>query len=150
MKKFKFKLDGLLRIRKAFEREVKHELHEVQSLCAQQKTMIEDTEKKVKDWSAHYDAILHKGANSIELAVVDHHIQDLYRYKEQLVIALEVLTRKKDDVTRQYYEARKEVGILEHLKKEKREEYFLEYLKEEYRDNDEMATLRYVRQRSVA
>lgn len=149
MKKFKFKLDGLLRIRRAVEKEVKHELREVQSLCEQQRLSIEETKGKVKEWSEYYDVVLHRGGNSMELSVIDRHLQNLYRYTEQLTIALEVLNRKKEDVARQYQEIRKEVRILEHVKDQKKSEYVAEYLKEEYKDNDEMATLRYVRERSV-
>ena len=82
-------------------------------------------------------------SNATELAVIDRHLQNLYRYKEQLVIGLEILGRKKEDLMQFYQEVKKEVKMLEHIREKKWAEYREELRKEDEKIADEMATLRF-------
>jgi flagellar FliJ protein len=147
MKKFQFKLRGLLRIRQAQEKEVKRQLMEVQALCAQREVEIKETEKKVVDWSNYYNAVIAKRVNATELAVIDKHLQNLYRFKEQQLIGLEILNRKKEDMIAYYKEVLKELKTVEHLREKKWDEYRDEFRKAEEKEADEIATLRYARER---
>lgn len=150
MKKFKFKLRGLLRIKQAMEKEVKNELLSIQALCAEQQSKIAQTDEKIEDWSKYYNVVMKKGGHSTQLAIIDYHIQGLYRYREQLKISLEVYNRKREDVVKQYDEIRREVKMIEHLHDKQKNEYLVAIGKLEDKINDEMATLRYTRQRMFA
>ena len=146
MKKFKFKLHGILRIKESMEKEVRNELIGIQNMCAEQEKKIAETKEKVSDWSHYYNAVMTKGGNAAQLANIDFHIQGLYRYRDQLEISLAVYNRKKEDVILQYNEIKREVKVLEHLYDKRKEEYLIEFNKMEDKLNDEMATLRHARQ----
>lgn len=147
MKKFQFRLQGLLKLKQSLEKEVRRQLAEAQALCRQKELEIQSTENKVKEWSEYYNKVLTTRVNATELASIDTHLQNLYRFKEQLLISLEILNRKKADLVTYYQEVRKEVKMLDHLKEKKRDEYHEELRKEEEKIADEMASLRYARER---
>lgn len=139
-----------MRIKQSIEKEIRYELIEIQSLCEKQQQKISGTQEKVGEWTSYYNVVMRKGFNAMQLAIIDHHIQKLTRYREQLEISLDVLERKKNDVIVQYNEIKKEVKIMEHLRDKKRGEYYEEMTKEEANIADEMSTLRYARQKVVA
>lgn len=145
MKKFKFKLQGLLNIKQAMEKEVRYELVEIQNLCNMQQKKIDDVNRKVGDWSKYYGMIMSHGGNAMQLAIIDRHIQDLYRYREQLEISLDVYNRKRLSVAEQYEEVKKDLKIVEHLRDKRKEEHHVEFLKLEGVQADEMATIQFVR-----
>ncbi|MCP5464769.1 MAG: flagellar FliJ family protein [Deltaproteobacteria bacterium] len=149
MKKFKFRLEGLLKIKRALERETQYELMEAQHLVDRQEKLVKDANQKIEDWSAYYDHILKTSGNAEYLGIIDKHMQKLYRYREQLNISLDVLKRKKEDIVMQYNEIKKEVKTLEHLEEKKRLEHQEEMMKLEANLNDEMAMMRYARERSA-
>ena len=145
MKKFDFKLKGLLNIKIAMEREVRFELIEIQNMCAMQEGKISVVKNKVSEWSAYYSLIMKSGGTAVQLAIIDRHIQDLYRYQEQLEISLDVYNRKKISVLEQYEEVKRDLKVVEHLKDKRYQEYRAELQKEEEKMADEMATIRYTR-----
>lgn len=147
MKKFKFKLDALLRMKRAIEKEVRQELMRIQALCEGKKQEVAETDRKSEEWTKYYNEIIRGNANVAELSIVDRHLANLVRYREQLMISLEVLNRKREDVVRQYQEIQRDVKMIEHLEEKRREEHRVEYVKEEDKQSDEMATLRYARER---
>jgi flagellar FliJ protein len=149
MKKFRFKLKALLRIKQAVEKEVRNELMRVQALCEAKRQEIEQTDRKTVEWSQYYNRIIRGNANVAELAIVDRHITSLGRYREQLSISLEVLNRKRDDVAAQYKEIQRDLKMVEHLESTRREEHRLEFMKEEDKIVDEMATLRFAREKAL-
>lgn len=150
MKKFKFKLQGLLNIRQSMEKEIRYELVEIQSLCHSQEHKIEAVLSKIEDWSLYYSAVMKQGGSAVQLAIIDRHIQGLYRYREQLEISLDVYNRKRESVAEQYKEIKKELKVVEHLKDQRWADYMEEFKKEEEKLADEMATLRYTRSKVVA
>lgn len=143
MQRFHFRLKGLMRIKQSLEKEVRRQLMEIQQLCLQKEGEIKETDLKVSEWSNYYNEVLSKRVNATELAVMDRHLQNLYRYKEQLVIGLEILGRKKEDLMQFYQEVKKEVKMLEHIREKKWAEYRELLRKEEEKIADEMATLRF-------
>ncbi|MBF0104150.1 MAG: flagellar export protein FliJ [Deltaproteobacteria bacterium] len=146
MKKFKYKLQGMLRIKQSVEKEIRNELMGIQRLVAEQENKIKDTEEKVSDWSSYYNTVMRRGFNAVQLSIIDYHIQGLYRYREQLMISLEVYQRKKEDVIRQYTEVKREVKMLEHLRDKRLNEYRAEFNRQEEKLSDEMAVLSFARQ----
>ncbi|OVE82660.1 hypothetical protein BVY03_00410, partial [bacterium K02(2017)] len=60
MKKFKFKLEGILKIKESMEKEVRNELISIQSLCSSQQEKIQSSIKKAEDWSLYYSAVMKK------------------------------------------------------------------------------------------
>ncbi len=150
MKKFKFKLQGLLGLKLAGEKEVRFELTEIQALCEQQRGKITESDTKINEWSVYYNAVMKKSGNAAQLAIIDHHLQKLYRYREQLLISMDVLARKREDVMVQYNEIKREVKTIEHLRDKKREDYKVEMLREEANLSDEMASIRHSREKVLA
>lgn len=147
MKKFVFKLDGLLKIKQAKEREVRHDLAEIQNLVDEKEMKISDNNQKVGEWAEYYNGVMLKGGDASQLAQIDFHIQKLYRYREQLEISLNVLVRKRDDVIEQYQQVQKEVRSIELIREKRYQEYRLELQQWESAQADEMAMMRYVRER---
>lgn len=126
------------------------QLSEIQAMCRRREDEIEQAGVKIGDWSEYYNLTMMKRMNVAELAIVDRHVQNLYRFREQLRLGLEVLYRKRDDMMAQYREAKREVKILEHVKEKKWQAYRSEFTREEDREADEMATLKYARERVEA
>lgn len=126
------------------------QLAEIQAMCRRREDEIEQAGVKIGDWSEYYNLTMMKRMNAAELAIVDRHVQNLYRFREQLRLGLEVLYRKRDDMMAQYREAKREVKILEHVKDKKWQAYRSEFTREEDREADEMATLKYARERVEA
>lgn len=147
MRKFKFKLDGLLRIKLGAEKEIKAELMDIQGACAKKEQEIVDTDNKVSEWSQYYNQVMLETGSSHNLAIIDGHLKSLYKFKDQLKIGLEILNKKKDDLILQYQTVKRDVKVLEHLREKKYEEYRTGILKEEEKESDEMATLRYIREK---
>lgn len=141
---------ALLRIKHAAEKEIKAELMQVQMLCDAKRREIEETGRKTVEWTAYYDVVVKSRAVTEELAIIDRHIASLHRYRDQLSIALDVLERKRADVVMQYQAIRKDVQVLEKIEETRREEHRLEMGKWEEKEADEMASLRYTREREVA
>lgn len=148
MKKFHFKLRGLANIKHAMERQVKQELSEIQHSCLRRQEEIRTAGEKISEWSRYYNGVLGRGARWIELGAIDHHLQRLYRFREQALIGLEVLERKKADLIRQFEEIRREVKMLEHLHERRFGEYCAELRVEEQKEADDLALVRYVRERA--
>lgn len=126
------------------------QLSEIQAMCRRREDEIEQAGVKIGDWSEYYNLTMMKRMNAAELGIVDRHVQNLYRFREQLRLGLEVLYRKRDDMMAQYREAKREVKILEHVKEKKWQAYRSEFTREEDREADEMATLKYARERVEA
>lgn len=137
-------------MRLAAEKEIRMQLSEIQAMCRRREDEIEQAGVKIGDWSEYYNLTMMKRMNVAELAIVDRHVQNLYRFREQLRLGLEVLYRKRDDMMAQYREAKREVKILEHVKEKKWQAYRSEFTREEDREADEMATLKYARERVEA
>lgn len=137
-------------MRLAAEKEIRMQLSEIQAMCRRREDEIEQAGVKIGDWSEYYNLTMMKRMNVAELAIVDRHVQNLYRFREQLRLGLEVLYRKRDDMMAQYREAKREVKILEHVKEKKWQAYRSEFTREEDREADEMATLKYTRERVEA
>jgi flagellar export protein FliJ len=150
MKKFEFKLKGLLGLKKALESDVKRQLMEIQAMCRRKEDEIAETGAKIGEWSEHYNQVAFKRVHVAELAVIDRHVQRLYRFKEQLFIGLEILNRKKEDLMAQFAGVRKEVKTLEHLRGKKWLAYQDELRRLEGKEADEMAVLRHARERLIA
>lgn len=146
MRKFKFKLAGLLRLREARAKEILHELAQVQALCEEKSRRIEAVNGQVGDWSTYYDKLMRASRIGEELALTDRHIQSLHRCHDELTVSLEILSRKREDVTRQYIEASREVKMLESLQDRRRSEHMQEQMRLEDKISDESATLRYARE----
>lgn len=150
MKKFEFRLKGLLGLKVALEKDVRHQLIEIQAMCRRKEDEIGETGRKISEWSEYYNEVMFKRVQAGELAVIDRHVQRLYRFREQLGIGLEILNRKKEDLTAQYTGIRKEVKMLEHLRGKKLIAYQDEVRRLEDKDADEMAVLRHARERLIA
>lgn len=139
-----------MRIKEALEKDVKRQLADIQSLCRRKEEEIVLTDKKVLEWSEYYNQVLLKRVHATELAVIDGHLAKLYRFKEQQIIGLEIMNRKKLDLIQYYQEVKREVKMLEHIREKKWQEFQGDMRKEEEKMADEMATLRFARERITA
>lgn len=150
MQKFKFKLQRLANMKLSAERQVRQELEEIQHACLKRQDELSSATKKIDEWSLYYNRVLKNGAQWVELASIDHHLQRLYRFKEQSLISLEVLERKKSDLFEQYKGIKREVKTLEHLKEKRFADYCAESRVEEQKIADELALVRFARERAVS
>lgn len=133
-------------MREAKCKEILSELAQVQTLCAEKKNKIAVVESQTVEWSEYYDRLMREGRIGMELAMTDKHIASLHRSRDELMVSLEILERKRADVMEQYLIAHKELKMVETLKEKRREEFMSEARREEDKASDEMATLRYARE----
>lgn len=150
MRKFKFKLRSLLTMKHAAEKQVQRELADIQAAEQRRQQELAATGEKIVEWSRYYNRVLQRGVQSVELESIDYHLQRLYRFREQTIIGLEVLQRKKEDLIQQYRHIKREVKTLDHLQEQRFAEYCATLRAEEQKEADELATIRFVRERVPA
>jgi flagellar protein FliJ len=145
MRKFKFRLQRFLDIRKYKEREWELKLAAITGECISIENKIEENIKKIvinmKKRAMHAESIDIETFLSFENYIVrlEHENENL---REELV--LKELEREK--IQKSYLEASKERKVLEKLKEKKEAEYYENQRKEEFKEADDITNSRYKRE----
>jgi flagellar FliJ protein len=137
MKRFQFRLEKLLKIRKYREREWELKLADITGQCIV-------LEKKIvasKDNISH--TLDERSAFGGTIDIYELIANEMYiaRMKQDIVnagIELEEKKRQREKVKKKFLEVSKQKKILEKLKQRKEEEYYNEAKKEEFKTLDEI------------
>ena len=138
MKKFKFKLDPVLNLRKKEEEAIAQELAIVQAERLKILNIIENTEREIQ---SQYLIIKDTYANSIDINVIRLATQYLKSLKTRKAAAEEDIRKKDEEILKikeRLAEAMKKRKIIEKLKENKFEQYRDEFNKNDNFTMDEM------------
>jgi flagellar protein FliJ len=146
MRRFQFRLERFLELKRYRERERELELARVQGECLLLKRRIEGIDTDVADSRGRQFAS--GPAVDIEsMARRDLYIQRLLRERESTVVRLAEKTREMERVREKYLQAAKERKVLDKLKERRAEDYYEKQKDEEFKVIDDMNTASSLRQR---
>lgn len=123
MKKFKFKLDGLLKVREFKEKKIKIELGEILKEIAEVETRIAEANKAIDETYKAQEEVMKDPAAGQMIQFFPYFIQgkkEDIKNKESLLWALR---KKYDKKIAELAEARGEVKVLENFKDKKQVEW---------------------------
>jgi flagellar FliJ protein len=140
MKKYNFRLERLLRIRRYKERLWEMKLAEITGKCVQ-------LENTIRDLQSEKDAHSSFFAGGVPYSAEDILIQENFRRRlaretEETVAQLEKARKKREEVNRSCMAASRDRKVLDKLKERKAEEYYEEQRGEERKKMDEFAMYR--------
>jgi len=141
-KKFKFKLDGLLKVREFKEKTVKLELGEIVSEIQNLKDEISSIEKQIDEAYESYHTSSRNGADGKFLQFYPFYIQgkkEDIKNKQNLIFSLE---RRMEEKRHQLSIARGEVKVIENLKEKEFGAWKKETMKKTQEDIDDLMTIR--------
>ncbi|MBN1410628.1 MAG: flagellar export protein FliJ [Spirochaetales bacterium] len=137
MKRFQFRLEKLLDLRKFREREWELKLAEITGQCLLIKKKIAELKQEI------YRCMLERKQTEKSVNMDDLHLNELYVQRlEQNIDALsEELERKEEErkkIHAEYMEAAKKRKVLDKLKEKRSEEYYHIHKLEEFKKLDEI------------
>lgn len=142
MQKFKFKLDGLLKVREFKEKKIKIELGEILKEISQVESLIKNAHDAIKETYDAQEAFLREPASGQNLQFFPIFIQgkkEDIKNKENLLWSLKKKYEKK--IT-ELAQARGEVKIMENFKDKKKVEWSKEKNKKEQEAIEEILMMR--------
>jgi flagellar protein FliJ len=138
MKKFKFRLQTLLNIREAREREIQYELAKIISLQNLEREKQAELRRRIEEQKSIFGAKLKKGAFSSGEAVLFERFVDValraIDSAEERIVGMEPQIR---EVRNRLIEASRERKVVEKLRDRKQAEHAYEVNKELAKENDE-------------
>ena len=141
-KKYKFKLEGLMKLREFNEKRVKLELGEIVSEVQNLKDEIESIEKQIDEAYESYHSSSRNGADGKFLQFYPYYIQgkkEDIKNKVNLIFSLE---RRMEEKRKELSIARGEVKVIENLKEKGFEAWKKETMKKAQEDIDDLMTIR--------
>lgn len=142
MKKFKFKLDGLLKLREFKESQLKIELGHIIREIEETKRIIEKLNDDLDEGYEAHEKILYKNAGGNLIKFFPEYFQakrEDIKNKENLLYSL---NRKMEAKRKELALARGEVKVIENLKEKKAEEHKKEKEKLEQLSIDDLLSMR--------
>ncbi len=137
MKRFQFRLERLLTIRRYREREWELKLADITGQCILLQNKIVQSKENI----SHTLDDRTRFTGKIDLYELMANERYIARMKQDIInfgIALEQKKRERDKVKMKYLEVSKEKKVLEKLRQRKEEEYYNEGKKEEFKIIDEI------------
>ena len=139
MKKFEFKLQALLKIREAKEKEIKNELAKLMQVQNLERTKQESLRRGIEEQKQKYhEKFLKEAYSSGEVLMFERFIDVSYRAIEGAEIKIQEMEPAINEVRQRLIEASKERKVVEKLKERKLEEYNYEYDREIAKESDDM------------
>ncbi|MFP4362318.1 MAG: flagellar export protein FliJ [Spirochaetia bacterium] len=147
MRKFQYRLERILELKKYHEQEWELKLAEISEQCLKLENEIKKREEQKST------AFLKTGSSSVgfsvyDLSARDYYVQRLESEIRQLNDELAQKQKKQEEVRQKYSEAAKERKVLDKLREKKAEEYYRESLKEEMKEIDDLTVSAQSRRRS--
>ncbi|OHD71122.1 MAG: flagellar export protein FliJ [Spirochaetes bacterium RBG_16_49_21] len=139
MKKFKFKLQTLLNIREAREREIQHELAQIVFLQNLERARQDELRRRIEEQQSLFSGRLRKGAYSANEAVLFERFVDVsLRAINTAEGKIRILEPQVREVRGRLVEASRARKVVEKLKERKKVQYDYELNRELSKENDEM------------
>jgi flagellar FliJ protein len=143
MKKFKFKLDAVLRYRKYRERNAQLELVKAKNAVVEKRQLIEKLKQNrlqaIYDLKANEEKGMSVGRHRFYtnyIAGTDHALEE----EQKQLVQLEKVLKHHQEIVRKEQIKRKTLEKMEDIKKK---EYISDYIKFEQKTMDEMVAIRY-------
>ncbi len=139
MKKFRFKLQKLLDIREAKEKEIKNELMKVLALQNKERILQDELRSKISRYETQYSDIIKKGQFNPDQMMSIMRYTDVAR--KAIIEAerrIESYQPEVDRIREKLVAASRDKKIVEKLKERKHEEFEYEFNKEIAKENDDM------------
>ncbi|HDP80388.1 MAG TPA: flagellar export protein FliJ [Spirochaetes bacterium] len=147
MKKFKFRLQALLDIREAKEKEVQNELSRVVALQNRERAVQEEYRGRLAEQRGKYAERLRGGGFApSDIMMYERYIEFAHRVIERQQEKIEAMEPEIKKVRERLVEAARERRVVEKLKEKKWNEYLYELNRETARENDDMNQKLYGRQ----
>ena len=145
MRKFQFRLQRFLDIRKYKEREWELKLAAATGICISIKNRMEENTKNIiinmKKRAMHSDKI------EIETFLAyENYIVRLEQENENLQEELVLKEMERDKIQKSYLEASKERKVLEKLKEKKEAQFYEDQRREEFNEADDITSTRFKRE----
>jgi flagellar FliJ protein len=139
MKKFKFRLQTLLNIREAREREIQYELAKIVSLQNLERARQEELRRRIEEQKVLFGDKLRKGAYSSNEAILFERFVDVsLRAIDTAESKIKSMEPQIREIRERLIEASRERKVVEKLKDRKKAQYDYELNREINKENDEM------------
>jgi flagellar FliJ protein len=142
MQKFKFKLDGLLKVREFKEKQLKIELGEILKEITSVEDKIADANRAIAETYDAQEAFMRDPSNGQMLQFFPHFIQGKKEDIKNKDTLLWSLKKKYDKKVAELATARGEVKVMENFKDKKKEEWSKERNKKEQEAIEEILMMR--------
>jgi len=139
MKKFRFPLDGLLKVRKMEEAQAERALQQAQQRLWEAERKLREAEAAVRAAVSNLRALLSDNAEADQLLVAVRHLD---RAEQQRLVAEQRVTFAQAEVSRclnEYRECRRRRELLEELRERAWRQWLMNFLNEEQKAADERA-----------
>jgi len=139
MKKFRFPLDGLLKVRKMEEAQAERALQQAQQRLWEAERNLREAEAAVRAAVSNLRALLSDNAEADQLLVAVRHLD---RAEQQRLVAEQRVTFAQAEVSRclnEYRECRRRRELLEELRERAWRQWLMNFLNEEQKAADERA-----------
>lgn len=138
MKRFQFKLQTLLDIREAREREVKNELAALLSIQNIERARQEEYRNKIEQERERFVKMMHQGKFSYgEAMAFERFVDFAHRVIEAAQRKIDSMEGEINKVRVRLVEASREKKVVEKLKERKRKQYLYELNREIVKENDD-------------
>ena len=137
MKKFRFPLDGLLKVRKMEEAQAERALQQAQQRLWEAERNLREAEAAVRAAISNLRALLSDNAESDQLLVAVRHLD---RAEQQRLVAEQRVAFAQAEVSRclnEYRECRRRRELLEELRERAWRQWLMNFLNEEQKAADE-------------
>jgi len=139
MKKFQFRLQRLLDMREAKEKEIKNELMKVLALQNKERVLQDELREKIKHYETGYGDRLKKGVFNADEAMSLLRYADVARRAiDEAGKRIEKLEPEVQRIREKLVEASRDKKVVEKLKERRFEEFNYELNKEIAKENDDM------------
>lgn len=139
MQKFRFPLDGLLKVRKTEEAQAERALQQAQQRLWEAERELQNAENAVQEAIANLRSLLSDNAEADHLLVAVRHLD---RAEQKRLDAKQRVTLAQLEVSRclnEYRECRRRRELLEELRQKAWRQWLAEFIREEQKSADERA-----------
>ena len=142
MKRFSFKLEKVLELRRYEERKWELKLGEVTGRCTAINHRIREcAEERARAFSGRS---LAGGAGMADFRIADTYAVRLEQEKQRLSGELEECEREREEIRKKFVEASRKRKIIEKLRERQEQQYYHEQRKAEQKEIDDIAAIRYI------
>lgn len=146
MRRFTFKLQTLLNIREAREREIKSELAALLAIQNRERMLQEQYRKKIEDEHQRFAQMMREGKFSYSEAMAfERFIEFAHKVIDAAQLRIDAMEEDIGKVRERLVEASRERKVVEKLKERKRKEYLYDLNREIIKENDDANQKMYVR-----
>jgi flagellar FliJ protein len=139
MQKFRFPLDGLLKVRKTEEAQAERALQQAQQRLWEAEKELKSAESAVREAVANLRALLSENAEADRLLVAIRHLDCAERKRLSAEQKVALAQAEVSRCLSEYRECRRRRELLEELRQKAWRQWLMEFVREEQKSADERA-----------